>query len=31
VICKGIGTIKRQSLNPGTRIKRGNVIYLVLA
>jgi len=30
VRCKGVGTIKRQSLKPGTRIKRGYIIYLVL-
>lgn len=31
VKCKGKGIVRRQSLKPGTRIKRGNIIYLVLA
>lgn len=30
VVVKGVGRVKRQSLRPGTRIRKGNVIYIVL-
>ncbi len=31
VVVNGVGRVKRQSLRPGTDIRKGNVIYIVLA